>query len=1250
VETKTLTRLIALVGVLGALTVARDARAQAGDLDILSRSVPPVVMIQFDTSGSMQNIILPQKYLTDRGAGSPTNWFNTPTNHTGTPLRLAAELVNGTSASGTNFNSAGGGAIGGGNENYRRTCQIFPNTSSTSTGSICAPGTTGCQNDDADGNSPQAGAVLRCWKMPSAVAGSCPPGVPTPLRASCTTVNRNRIRGTTAGSTSSFTSQPYTTIILPNYSINGQKTDYPVNYLWWLMNEIYLGNTPVPFIDQDRNGAGRQAITNLVNDVNVDGLPPKVKFGLARYSENAGDDNGGYVIVPAALNNKATLLDAITNQLPASGNTPLSETLVDVARYLAGADKFGTYPQYDRNVSGATDAANAPASPITSSCEKIFVVVITDGLPTSDNNNHYGTSVSGKVYYSTFKNTMSPIDADTDLTDDVARKLYATDLRPTMSGNQNVITYAVGFSLDSPLLQEVATEGHGTYYSSNNADELASSLTGAIQDILARNTSLTSATVPASRTAFGDGFYTAYFLPTGRKSVWPGHVEAYTFSPSLEVLDDANEPAIDPVTNLFVEPRNPHWDAASVLLDNFASRTIYTTKSGTRVPFTAANLTDPNSSASSLTPTMLGLTSADKTLYPISNDPNAITDPNAPAGNLERLGDSIINFMHGYDAFDEDADGSRTDARPFVLGDIFHSNPVAVGPPLPFLRFDTGYGPAATSGTFMNTFAHRDRVLYVGSNDGMLHGFAAGSFADPNTSVSGDEYYTPGDGHELFGFVPSTLLTKVKQLPKEDIGKVYYVDGSPSAADAWIDYNGNGTKDGTDWTTVLITPMREGAESLLALDVTDPAATSGNHYPYPRYMWEFTNAKLGQTWSKPIITRVKLRGGTGTGDKCGVNDGDVDCVEQWVAIFGAGYRKEGDPNTSAYTNDPNNATYTTKGRGVFMVSLSNGQVLASLSQDPNSTTFAKMKYAIPAEPTVLDLNSDGFADLIYVGDLGGQLWKWDISAIGVTTAGVVPTTVWPAGVMFEAPVVTMDAGLKHYHSIFQSAAAALSNSVLTLSFASGERADLGYTGAADPNDPNNPLGKYDDNNRFWVLFDRTPKGTGAFPATVPAYEEPLAPAVTPLSGHQILTDITDLATDPNTTDAGYFFRVPDGEKFISNSLIFAGTVATVSYLPDAAGAGDDGNCALGGTTYEWAWDLNTGGGSLDDPQNANQTVRSLTLGNGAPTDPRITVSKDENGKIVVKITAQTSMGEILHPDGAGNGFDPVEMVYWRQNF
>ncbi|MEX2208742.1 MAG: PilC/PilY family type IV pilus protein, partial [Myxococcota bacterium] len=823
-----------------------------------------------------------------------------------------------------------------------------------------------------------------------------------------------------------------------------------------------------------------------------------------------------------------------------------------------------------------------------------------------------------------------------DSLDDVTAKLFDVDLRPTLTGTQNAITYTVGFSLDSPLLEDAANRGDGQYYASNNATELGFALTTAVTDILLRNATLTAANVPASRSAYGDGFYTAWFAPGGRRSLWPGHLQAFTVNSSLVVVDAGGQPAIDPVTDLFYEPRNPHWDVATTLLADYDSRSIYTTRSGARVPFTPASITAAD----------LGVLLSEEPQYP--------QEPNQPDfTSAEDLADAVVSWLHGYDSFDEDDDGSYVDPREFVLGDIFHSNPIAIGPPLPYLRFETGYGPASDVNSFMGTFGRRDRVMYVGANDGMLHGVFAGRFTDPNPSPSviGDEYYTPGDGTELFAYVPGSLLPRVKILPKLDTGKQYFVDGQASAADVWIDYDGDGIKEGSDWTTLLVVPFREGGESMLALDVTDPNAVSGNHGPYPRFMWEFAHANQGQSWSKPIITRVKMRAGMGYGDRCGVNNGDGDCREEWVVIFGAGYRPEGDPNLSAYTNDPNNPTYTRKGRGVYMVRARDGAIVAHIAQDPNSPTYSKMRYAIPAEPAVLDLNFDGFADVLYIGDVGGQLWKWDLSAIGVPDmAGVVSNTLWPAGVVFEAPVATTAGGLLHYHSIFQAAAAAFSNRVLTLSFASGERANLGYRGEADPNDPNSLIGLYDDNNRFWVLKDRSPTGTNAFPATLPIYEEPLFPLTAPLPGHGRLTDVTNLTSDPNTNDEGYFFRVKDGEKFMTNHLIFGGHVATVSYTPSSLLSLPPGTCALGGTTSEWAWELEDATAALDDPINVNQFVRSRTLGNGAATDPRISVSKDSSGRIIVRITAQTSMGEVTNPDGGGLSLDPVDMIYWRQNF
>ena len=126
--------------------------------------------------------------------------------------------------------------------------------------------------------------------------------------------------------------------------------------------------------------------------------------------------------------------------------------------------------------------------------------------------------------------------------------------------------------------------------------------------------------------------------------------------------------------------------------------------------------------------------------------------------------------------------------------------------------------------------------------------------------------------------------------------------------------------------------------------------------------------------------------------------------------------------------------------------------------------------------------------------------------------------------------------------------------------------------------------------------------------------------------------------------------MPDGEKFMTNHLIFGGHIATVSYTPGSLASLPPGTCALGGTSSEWAWKLDDGGAALTDPANVNTLVRTRTLGNGAPTDPRISVSKDTNGKIIVRITAQTSTGQVTNPDGGGLSLDPVDMIYWRQNF
>jgi Tfp pilus tip-associated adhesin PilY1 len=1264
--------LFRLAVVAGALALASGARAQ-GDMDFLTTAVPPNVVIQLDTSGSMRSVILPPEYVADRGvAGASQTWFFTDT---------ATSTTNASYVDTGYCKNGDGGSCPTGVENFERTCQIYRNGLPWScdlnndgdcidvlsnrnettlgmdlnndgdaadidvdnvreaNGGRCQPGTTAasCYNDTDTYIQQFPGWVtgtwtMRCWDVPGGCAA-----LPTGFTCSATSpVSRTREHETTD------TTGLYYTINVPDWSTSST-TIFPPNYWWWILQELYDGATPVPVIPQDRLAAAKEAVETLVETTNPDGFDPKVKFGLARYDSGG---NGGFMVVPVALDNKSDLLTTLNDAtlMPANGGTPLSETLVDVARYFAGSDPIGSYPVYDRNTTGGI-GGDVPPSPIENGCEKNFVIVVTDGEPTSDCHDHHGTAYANTIGNYLTGDTPAdvpvgtcPSGGGTFWLDDIADYLEFNDLRSDMIGKQNVYVYTVGFNVNAPLLQSAANAGGGQYYNTSNASDLADSLIQAVLEILQRNTSFSSATVPSTRTAFGDGFYTAYFLPGGNKGTWRGHLEAYRLSPSLDVLDKDGNIALNPITNEFVDPRNPFWDAADTVLADYASRNLFMTRGGVRTPFQAS---DPNNAA------QLGVTIAEEGLYPhYVNDPNLLNTD-------EELADAIVNYVHGYDSFDEDEDGDVTDPREWVFGDVFHSNPVAVGPAMPFLRNEAGYGPISDANSFMGRFGLRQRVLYVGANDGILHAFDAGGFVDPDPNTPGDEYYSGGDGTELFGYIPGFLSNKVKRLPQVNTGKQYFVDGSGSAADVYIDYDGDSVKEGTDWTTALIMPARQGGEGMIALDVTDPNGTTVNHTPYPRLMWEFTHAGLGETWSRPIITRVKLRGTLGSGDRCGVNDGDGDCQEEWVAIFGAGYRAEGDPNLSEYTDDPNAPTYTEKGRGVYIVRMSNGAVLARIRQIQGNATFDKMRFAIPAEPAVLDTNFDGFADVIYIGDLGGQLWKWDISTVGTLSSGVVPTSVWPADVIFEAPTATIGSGATHYHSIFQSAAAAYVNNTLTLSFASGERTDMGYIGEADPSDPNDLIGLYDDNNRFWVLKDTAPIGTGAFPSNLPIMEEG-APGS---SGHPTLTDVTYLPEDNNLTDAGYFFRVQDGEKFISNHLIFGGVALTLSYVPaelaeeiEPAPGEEAEVCTISGQTNQWAWDLASGGGTLQDPDDANATVRSLVLGNGAPTDPRLTISKDSDGNLVIKITAQTSTGAIANPEPPPNSLDLVDLIYWRQNF
>ena len=371
---------------------------------------------------------------------------------------------------------------------------------------------------------------------------------------------------------------------------------------------------------------------------------------------------------------------------------------------------------------------------------------------------------------------------------------------------------------------------------------------------------------------------------------WEGHLRAYDLSEMspensmgsvLRTISQSNLQAPSgreiPVSGVEIL-----WDAGEILnLRQPGDRIIFTALRGeygySRLDFSPANVS---------------------TLEPILQD-----------FNNDNLG--LINFVRG-------------EGRDWKLGDIDHSNPLLVGPPLgDSSQMGGGYS------AFAETWKAREKVLYVGTNDGMLHCFEVET------------------GEELWGFIPYNLLPKLKNMWAVDkttndryFARDIYVDGSPVAAD--IQINGN-------WKTILVCAQGPGRGSILggginyyfALDITDP------RNPLP--LWELTSDSMGETWSVPAIGKVTVEGNPA-----------------WVAFTGSGY-----------DNNPDLAA----GHVFYAVNLENGTSFWSFAAPDVDTSknYPNIPNAIPGSPSLVDVDQNGYADYVYVGDLDGRLWKVNVS-------------------------------------------------------------------------------------------------------------------------------------------------------------------------------------------------------------------------------------------------------------------------------
>jgi type IV pilus assembly protein PilY1 len=320
-------------------------------------------------------------------------------------------------------------------------------------------------------------------------------------------------------------------------------------------------------------------------------------------------------------------------------------------------------------------------------------------------------------------------------------------------------------------------------------------------------------------------------------------------------------------------------------------------------------------------------------------------------------------------------------ARDGVLGDIVDSSPTWVGPPQsPYGqgwidRIDASDSMVENAGqsyvAFQAIQASRLNMIYVGANDGFLHGFETGSLNASGQIVSNST--TPNDGKEVMAYMPGAVLKTIHQYSAvpaiETIDATldyanplyahnFFVDATPGTGDLYYQ---------SAWHTWLIGGLGAGGAAIFALDITNPSSTT------------FTEANAASVvkgeWSSATITCVNLV-------TCGNSLGNTYSTPQirrfhngtWGAVFGNGY---GSTNGDA---------------GIYVMTVS--QTTGAISFYYLSAGAAGAN-GIGAVATA-DLDGDHITDYIYAGDLKGNLWRFDLTSTNPANWAVTSNLGLPA--------------------------------------------------------------------------------------------------------------------------------------------------------------------------------------------------------------------------------------------------------------
>lgn len=1018
------------------------------------------------------------------------------------------------------------------------------------------------------------------------------------------------------------------------------------NYVNWL-------NGPGRTTYKEKMIIARDVVKEIVRSSNG------VNFGLMRYNSSEGGrfvatsvSGSTYVstvknmddIFTGTTTSRAALISSV-DTLSASGWTPMGETLFEAMRYFSGGKTA-----FSNTV--AVNAGGYYQSPIQASCQQNYVIFVTDGMATEDGNAVLRTICTGGDCDGDGKEPGDLLHS----MDDVAKYLYDTDMSSTFDGTQNVITFTIGFGLTGAdddavnLLNRAADSGHGhgqAYLAGDQAD-LSTAITRIVSNIMEINTSFVAPVVPVSpenRTAGASRVYIGLFKPVNG-AAWEGNVKKYGLDSKNHLTDkngayanyvDLDNDGFDDrtlaslplnaVNGSFVLSSSSFWsptaDAGDVtsggaggnLLARTAGRNIYTYLGSDRSLTAAGNAFSTGNAG--ITPALLEV-----------------------ADDAEK--DKVINFIHGLDAYNDLSRGTDK-KREWIMGDVLHAKPLVVN-----------YKSYAFNAANEADPALNKSMIFVGSNDGMLHAF--------------NDY----DGSEAWSFLPPVLLPSLQYIHAGS--HTYFVDSSPSVY--VYDKNKNGTIDPADGDRVfLLIGLRRGgganvapaAGYYYALDVSDPAS--------PGFLWGISNGmasypELAETWSEPKIVKVKIGASfriaavIGSGYDNLNEDARYGATQTFPGTAAVSATATGAGNyTSAGTSVQPGSTPEAKGRGMYVVEIADlpatgipgftnsgaklwGYTWGSAT---TSTTSSAMIFSIASEIAALDSKGRGYTDRLYAVDTGGSLWRFDV--------GSGDTSTWTGRRVFT-PNPGIGGAADKGRKAFYKPSVVVENGY-----------DMVYYGSGDREHPlNTPVV-----DRIYAI-----KVRGSETAATPIKTESSLVDVT-LNELQSTTVANTDTTGTNPSagsvayilqqlkeNEGWFIRLNEssGEKVLSSPTVFNKVLYVTTFLPNGAAVVDACQPANLGSSNIYALDYLTGEAVLDYSGSNSKTAgnntittentrarragiilqrldRKQRIGQGIASGTVVVVSSSGEANVVVGSSGNIVLGGVTRGG-------VVRTLFWRQ--